>query len=736
MNGATVPGLGFSIGIDATSDVAFDADRVEALITVAAHFTGTVAPAARIAEVLIMDRSRSMMSHNKILEARRAACAAIDVLPDGALLGIIGGNHTAERVFPPSGGLTPVDAATRTAAKRQVMSLWPEGGTKIGSWLTAANGLFAAGPATGVIRHAVLYSDGKNEHETREALDDALRTCADRFACDVRGLGDDWDYVELLHIAETPGRRCHGGHRRRRPDRRLHRAHAPGRPPGRAPGIPAAEPPPPASGSSPSRRRILSRPTLSPRIGPAGGAVIDVPLGPWEQETRRYQLTLRFEPGSLPVADDLRATPVELFAETADGQLERRAGAALVVRRHAVEGGVSARREWLTPIAKERELTFAIKGCADAWLKGRGADAEDEVNCAIALATELGDVRLGLLRSMTILGPDGRARLRPDVTRGHMLKLALHSVKTGLPAEHVPTPRPPPASGRYLPQVRGNDLHRRSPGAARSRSRSMPRSVRREGRVMTAHPVTVLRWLRNGVLLSLAAAALLYLWVAIQARHEIAAVHRTQQAIVHTEDARSTAASAQHALQAAFKSEDVTLTGTGTDFVNKITQVNKDLTLAAEDNAAGSEGTSQIQYVSGELESYLELSESAVLDYSLSQPFGLDTETYASGGESNLRSAIGQAQTCQQLTRLEQGGSAPAWRPPRRMRCASSAARGPSIRDVLVGAARAGDRRTATRHGDGVCAGAPLPAPPQPLAVGCAADHRGGLDHRGNLQRG
>ena len=176
---------------------------------------------------------------------------------------------------------------------------------------------------------------------------------------------------------------------------------------------------------------------------------------------------------------------------------------------------------------------------------------------------------------------------------------------------------------------------------------------------MTAHPVTVLRWLRNGVLLSLAAAALLYLWVAIQARHEIAAVHRTQQAIVHTEDARSTAASAQHALQAAFKSEDVTLTGTGTDYVNKITQVNKDLTLAAEDNAAGSEGTSQIQYVSGELESYLELSESAVLDYSLSQPFGLDTETYASGGESNLRSALGQAQTCQQLTRLEQGGSAP-----------------------------------------------------------------------------
>jgi hypothetical protein len=177
---------------------------------------------------------------------------------------------------------------------------------------------------------------------------------------------------------------------------------------------------------------------------------------------------------------------------------------------------------------------------------------------------------------------------------------------------------------------------------------------------MTVHPVGVLRWLRNGVLLSLAAAALLYLWVAIQARHGIAAVHRTQQAVAYIGNASKTAARAEGALQGAFMKEDVTLTGTGTGYVNDITQVNKDLTLAAEDNAAGNEGTSQIQYVSGELETYLELSESAVLDYSSRQSFGQDTETYAAGGESNLKSALGEAQTCQQLTRLEQGGSAPA----------------------------------------------------------------------------
>src|SRR2546429_662 len=58
-----------------------------------------------------------------------------------------------------------------------------------------------AAATAGIIRHAVLYTDGKNEHESRPELDAALTACADRFICDVRGVGDDWDYTELLHIA-------------------------------------------------------------------------------------------------------------------------------------------------------------------------------------------------------------------------------------------------------------------------------------------------------------------------------------------------------------------------------------------------------------------------------------------------------------------------------------------------------------------------------------------------------
>ncbi len=445
MNGETAPGLGFSIEIDATSAVAFDADRVEALITVAAYSTGIAASAARTAEVLIMDRSRSMMSQNKIDEARRAACAAIDTLPDGSLLGIVGGSTGAERVFPPAGRLVPVDAATRTAAKRQVMSLWPEGGTRIGRWLVAAAELFATGPASGIVRHAVLYSDGKNEHESREELDDALRGCADRFVCDVRGLGDDWDFRELLHIAEALGGEARAvidvadltddftGLMRRAGRLVVPRAYL--------------------RLSPDSRFRVESvsqthpvQAELARSHRQADGTVIDVPLGPWEQETRSYQLTLRYQPDSLPVADDVRATPVELLAETAEGLLERRADAALVVRRHEMGVGITARPERFTQVAKVRELTFAIRGCADAWFEGRADDADDELDRAITLATELGDVRLRLLNGVAIRRPDGTARLRPDVARGDMLELGMDSTKTGRPPARVASP--PPAGGR------------------------------------------------------------------------------------------------------------------------------------------------------------------------------------------------------------------------------------------------------------------------------------------------
>lgn len=154
------------------------------------------------------------------------------------------------------------------------------------------------------------------------------------------------------------------------------------------------------------------------------------------------------------------------------------------------------------------------------------------------------------------------------------------------------------------------------------------------------HPVDVLRWLRNGILLCVAATAAMYLWVAIQAGSDIAAAQRTQQAITDLGAASSAVQAAGSALDHALSREDPTLVGTGSDFANYITQVNKELTLAAESNAASTAVTIDIQYVVNQLTQYLQLSETAVSDHEQGPALGQAGLGYASGAETAVQSAI------------------------------------------------------------------------------------------------
>lgn len=164
-------------------------------------------------------------------------------------------------------------------------------------------------------------------------------------------------------------------------------------------------------------------------------------------------------------------------------------------------------------------------------------------------------------------------------------------------------------------------------------------------RLRAVHPIHVLLWLRNGVLLFVAAAAGLYLLVVIQAGGDIAAANQTQQSLADIQHARAAAAQAQADLNRVYMNEDVTLVGTGSGFVDQIAEVNKDLTLAAEGNAAGPDGTAQIQYVQNQLVSYLQLTETAVRDDSLGAPLGQAGMDYASGGEADVESAISNLAT-------------------------------------------------------------------------------------------
>ncbi|MDR7275866.1 VWA domain-containing protein [Catenuloplanes atrovinosus] len=173
---------------------------VDAILTVTA--TGGPAAGARTAQIIIVDVSGSMAAPaTKIVEAKKATATAIAALPDGTPFAVIAGNGGAQMVYPGEPGTVPADPRSRDEAARAVHSLWANGGTAIGRWLDLANVVFAGTDAD--IKHAILLTDGENQHETREQLEKVLAACEGKYICDARGVGHGWVAEELRLIASA-----------------------------------------------------------------------------------------------------------------------------------------------------------------------------------------------------------------------------------------------------------------------------------------------------------------------------------------------------------------------------------------------------------------------------------------------------------------------------------------------------------------------------------------------------
>jgi hypothetical protein len=170
----------------------------------------------------------------------------------------------------------------------------------------------------------------------------------------------------------------------------------------------------------------------------------------------------------------------------------------------------------------------------------------------------------------------------------------------------------------------------------------------------TAHPVRVLRWLRNGMLLTVAAAALLYVWVAVQAGNDIDAARRTTEGIDYVGKAVGAVNKAGTALRHTAATEDVTLIGIGKAYDTQVTQVYGYLDVVAEDNGAGTAGTSQIQFAQGQLVNYLDQSETAIRDYSAGGYLGPAGELAASGGQGQSGAQGGLISALRDLKAIEQ----------------------------------------------------------------------------------
>ncbi|MFE5185418.1 VWA domain-containing protein [Streptomyces sp. NPDC056628] len=202
----------FSVDVYQNEYLPEGGSEVNAIVTVTSTGGGTLGgtaaaartagPDANAAVALMVDCSGSMdYPPTKMRNARDATAAAVDTLRDGVHFAVIGGTHVAKEVYPGGGRLAVADATTREQAKQALRKLSAGGGTAIGTWLRLADRLLSS--ADVAIRHGILLTDGRNEHESAGDLKATLDACAGRFTCDARGVGTDWEVKEVTSIASA-----------------------------------------------------------------------------------------------------------------------------------------------------------------------------------------------------------------------------------------------------------------------------------------------------------------------------------------------------------------------------------------------------------------------------------------------------------------------------------------------------------------------------------------------------
>ncbi|GAA3553010.1 vWA domain-containing protein [Kribbella ginsengisoli] len=176
---------------------------VHAIVTVSCSGAGSAGQSGSgdAGEIIIVDTSGSMGAEG-VRAAAFAAQTALDQILDGVWFAVISGNDRAQLAFPPSPEpvMVKMDQFTRQAAKDAVARFYADGGTAMGTWLRLASRVFATVPSL-TQKHALLLTDGENQHETPEALTQAIQSVTGQFQCDCRGVGVAWQVDEVRRIA-------------------------------------------------------------------------------------------------------------------------------------------------------------------------------------------------------------------------------------------------------------------------------------------------------------------------------------------------------------------------------------------------------------------------------------------------------------------------------------------------------------------------------------------------------
>ncbi|MFF7436957.1 VWA domain-containing protein [Streptomyces sp. NPDC008122] len=406
---------------------------VSAIVTVTSTGGGTTggfAGAGPAGVVIMVDCSGSMdYPATKMRGAREATAAAVDTLRDGTHFAVVAGTHVAKEVYPGNGGLAVADARTRAEAKESLRRLSAGGGTAIGTWLRLADRLLSSTALT--IRHGILLTDGRNEHESPEELRAALDACAGRFTCDARGVGTDWEVKEVTGIASAL----------------LGTADIVADPAGLAADFTAMMEHAMGKGVADVALRLWTPvgveimfvkqvapavEDLTGRRTEAGPRAGDYPTGSWGDESRDYHVSVRVPQAS--VGQEMLAARVSLLAPDPAGGDPRPLSQGLV---RAVWTDDLAMSTSINPqvahYTGQAELADAIQQGLDARKSGDRDGATAKLGRAVQLAAASGNADTAKLLSKVVDVVDaatGTVRLKAKVAEADEMTLETRSTKT------------------------------------------------------------------------------------------------------------------------------------------------------------------------------------------------------------------------------------------------------------------------------------------------------------------
>ncbi|MGW0999747.1 VWA domain-containing protein [Streptomyces sp. NPDC002520] len=420
----------------------------------AGHGTG---PA--LAEVLIVDTSRSMLHPDaKLHAAKDATVAAIRLLPESTAFAVLSGRFEATVVHPGAGRAVMAVAgpAEREAAERAVRILDADGGTAIGTWLDLARRLLKEQPAP--VKHVLLLTDGRNEHDHRTAaptrLDTVLDACEGRFVCDAWGIGDDWDADLLLDIT----RRLHGRAGAVREESELTAAYE--------------ELMNGLLGTAVPELRIRITPTMGTVIrqvkqvvpseqellatgGESGGRGAEYVTRAWGEETRHFQVVLAADPTGREIGEELQLAAVEVVVPDFGRTVRLPAPKPVLVRWTDNPLDASRRHPGVHRHEQYQQAGAAVARAYRAWVRGAdgSAAADRELARALELAAELGDTNLlGALRRIEDPERGGHVRTPlKDVDWQHLILSSAMTTAPRQPSADPPAADPSPPPGTDAP---------------------------------------------------------------------------------------------------------------------------------------------------------------------------------------------------------------------------------------------------------------------------------------------